>query len=70
MLRNNNVNFEIIDSDYGKIERIDEYLSNENIKNVIADIASIDFNDISYKDAYNKLENIAKIFKEYNQKFQ
>lgn len=65
LLRNNNVDFEIIDSNYGKIERIDEYLSNENIKSVIADIVSIDFNEISYKEAYNKLENISKIFKAY-----
>lgn len=70
LLKNNNVNFEIIDSDYGKIEEVDSYLNNESIKSVIKDISAIDFNDISYKEAYNKLENIAQIFKEINHKFQ
>ena len=67
LFKNNNIDFKLIDSDYGKVEKISDYLSNEKVKNVIQDIISIDFDNISFKEAYNKLEYIANVFKSINE---
>ena len=67
LLKNNNIQFKVIDSEYGKVEKISEYLNDEKVKSVIQDIISIDFDAISFKDAYNKLQNISNILKTIKQ---
>ena len=58
LLKQNKIDFEIIDSNYGKIQNYSEYLNNEKIKNIIDTIMNLDMNDISFKKAYEILNEL------------
>jgi len=67
LLENRNINFEIIDPKYNKIDNYSDYLNNSNLKETIDFLLNIDMNEISYKEAFDFLfsisENVKKIYK-------
>lgn len=63
-LNEHNILFEIIDDEYSKIENFNDYLNNSNLKNIIQNIIKLDLDDISYKQAYQILEDFQKDLKE------
>ena len=58
-----NIDFEIIDNKYSKIENYTDYLNNETVKNIINKILVLDLNDITMKQCYNILEDAQKKLK-------
>lgn len=58
LLNQNNVDFEVIDLKYGKIENFSDYINNSKIKNIISTLTEIDINCISFKEAFNILEKL------------
>lgn len=62
-LQEKNIKFQIIDPKYEKIQNNVEYVNNENIKRIINEIAQIDLEDTSYKEAYGLLEKIQNAIK-------
>ena len=58
LLKQNNIDFEIIDNNYGKIENYSDYLNNQNIKNIINSIINLDMDNISFKNAFEFLNDI------------
>ena len=65
-LNNRNLQFEIVDGDYSKIENYSDYMNNCKIKKIIQDIKEMDLNNITFKQAYEFLESakveIGKIY--------
>ena len=66
LFKSNNINFQIIDSDYVKVDNVADYLESEKVKSVIHEITTIDFDNITYTEAYKKLEYLSKILKNNN----
>lgn len=58
-----NISFEVIDSEYAKIENYDDYLNNSSLKSITKDILKLDLNEISYKQAYEILEHLQEDLK-------
>lgn len=58
-----NISFEVIDSKYTKIENYNDYLNNSSLKSITKTILNLDLNEISYKQAYEILENLQKDLK-------
>jgi len=58
LLNQNHINFEIIDSNYGKIENYSDYLNNETVKNIITSIVELDMDNISFKQSFDFLNDI------------
>ena len=58
LLKQNNVEFEIIDNNYTKIENYSDYLNNENLKSIINSIITLDMNGITFKQAFNFLNDL------------
>ena len=58
LLKQNKIDFEIIDNNYGKIENYSDYLNNKKIKDIINSIIELDMNDISFKDAFEFLNDL------------
>lgn len=54
----NDINFEIIDSDYGKIENYNDYLNNNKMKFIIDDILKLDLDDTTFRQAFDILSNL------------
>ena len=57
-LKKAKIPFEIVDSDYSKIENYEDYMNNNKLKNIIKTVKKIDLNNITFRDAYNILENL------------
>lgn len=53
-----NFDFEIIDNKYSKIENYQDYLNNENLKNIINKILELDLNNITMRQSYDILEDL------------
>ena len=66
LFKKNSIDFEIIDYVYGKINNISNYLENEKIKSIVNEIISVDFDNITFKESYKKLENIANTLNNIN----
>lgn len=58
-----NISFEVIDPKYTKIENYNDYLNNSSLKSITKTILNLDLNEISYKQAYEILENLQKDLK-------
>ena len=56
-LEKRNITFQIIDDDYSKIENYSDYMNNSKLKKIIQEIKDIDLNNITFKQAYEFLEN-------------
>lgn len=53
-----NFDFEIIDNKYSKIENYQDYLNNENLKDIISKILNLDLNNITMRQSYDILEDL------------
>lgn len=53
-----NFSFEIVDNKYSKIENYQDYLNNENLKNIINKILDLDLNNITMRESYDILEDL------------
>ena len=60
LLKQNNIDFEVIDLKYSKIEIYSDYLNNIKFKNIINTLRNIDINDISFKEAFLILEKLSE----------
>lgn len=59
-----NINFEIIDNQYAKIENHNDYLKNEQLKSVLKKIKDLDLNNITMRNCYDILEELQIKLKE------
>lgn len=59
-----NIPFKVIDDTYGVIDNYSDYLNNEKLKNIINNILSLDFNNITFKESFELLYGIQKNIKE------
>ena len=59
LLQQNNIEFEIIDIRYNKIENYSDYLNNIKFKNIINTLEDIDMNNISFRQAFDILEKLS-----------
>ena len=66
LLTQNNVDFEVVDLKYSKIENYKDYLNNIKFKNIIKTLVEIDINSISFKEAFNILEKLSEEAKNMN----
>ena len=57
-LKQNKIDFEIIDNNYIKIDNYSDYYKNENIKSIINYVIELDMNEISFKQAFEILSNL------------
>ena len=55
LLQAKEINFQIIDSTYGVIENYSDYMNNTKLKEVIHKILDINFDEITFKEAYEIL---------------
>ena len=60
LLTQNNVDFEVVDLKYGKIENFSDYINNSKVKNIISTLTEIDINNVSFKEAFNILEKLCQ----------
>lgn len=60
LLKQNNIDFEVIDLKYSKIENYSDYLNNIKFKNIINTLRNIDINNISFKEAFLILEKLSE----------
>lgn len=62
------IDFIIIDDTYGIVKDYSDYVNNDKLKNIINKIISIDFDNMSYKEAYELLldtsNSLKKIYKD------
>ena len=65
-LEKREISFQIVDDDDSKIENYSDYMNNSKLKKIIQEIKNIDLNNITFKQAYEFLENakmeIGKIY--------
>lgn len=69
LLEEKNIKYQIIDNQYQKekIENNEDYFKNLELKKIVDNILSIDFDNITFKDSFEKLQNIqAELKKIYN----
>lgn len=55
--------FTIVDDTYGTIKNYSDYINNDKLKGIVNKILSIDFDNISYKEAYELLLNTSNDLK-------
>lgn len=67
ILQAKEIEFKIIDSTYGVIENYSDYMNNDKLKEIINKILAINFDEITFKEAYeillstnNRLKEIYK----------
>lgn len=63
------IKYQIIDNNYAdsKIKNNEDYFNNIQLKQIVDRILNIDFNNITYKDSFDKLQNIQNELKKiYN----
>lgn len=58
LLTSCSVDFEIIDSNYPKIENYSDYLNNIKLKEIIDSIRDLDMNNITFQELFNFLSKI------------
>lgn len=62
-----NVDFEIVDSNYGQVENYSDYLNNNKLKSVADSILKLDLDNITFRQAYDFLSDlkteIEKVYK-------
>lgn len=64
LLNANHINFQIVDSYYGVVSNYSEYLNNSQVKKILSDITNLDFDSISFKEAFQILYDISNKLKE------
>ena len=67
ILQAKEISFQIIDNTYGVIENYSDYMNNDKLKTIIQDIVNINFDEITFKQAYEILLSTSKNLKQiYN----
>lgn len=69
LLDQKNIKYQIIDNNYKeeKIKNNEDYFKNMELKKIVEQILNIDFNNITFKDSFEKLEEIQRELKKiYN----
>lgn len=66
LLAQNNINFQIVDLKYSKVENYSDYLNNIKCKNIINTLISIDMNSISFKDSFCILDRLTEEARDIN----
>ena len=67
ILQAKEISFQIIDNTYGVIENYSDYMNNDKLKTIIQDIVNINFDEITFKQAYEILLSTSKSLKQiYN----
>lgn len=56
MIKNRNIEFEIIDGNYSKIENYEDYMNNNKLKEVVKKIRDLNLDNITFKECYEFLE--------------
>ena len=65
-LNQNKIDFQIIDSNYSKIDNCNDYLNNVNLRKVIEFVLDIDMNNTTFHDAFFLLQKIQNDLKDIN----
>lgn len=55
--------FKVIDDTYGIIENYSDYMNNNKLKDIINEIINLNFDEITFKEAYEKLLSISNSLK-------
>lgn len=67
LLQAKEIEFQIIDNTYGVIENYSDYMNNDKLKAIIQKILDINFDEITFKEAYEILlstnTNLKEIYK-------
>ena len=58
MLNALEIPFRIVDDTYGVIENYSDYVNNEKLRDIVKNILSLDFDNITFKEAYELLFSI------------
>ncbi len=58
ILKKEKVDFEIVDSNYEKINNYSDYINNLKLKETIDKLLNLDMNSISFKESFEILSNI------------
>lgn len=64
ILQAKEVKFQIVDSTYGVIENFTDYMNNDKLKNIVNDILDINFDEVTFKQAYEILVSTNSKLKE------
>lgn len=64
ILEAKNISFTIADDTYGIVENYSDYMNNVRLKNVIEEIININFDNITFKEAYEILLSTSNLLKE------
>ena len=68
LLSQNNIDFEVVDLKYSKIENYSDYLNNIKFKNIINVLTELDLNNISFRESFNILEKLSEEARNINEK--
>ena len=63
-LNQNKVSFQIVDSNYSKIDNYSDYINNVNLKKVVQFVLDIDMNNTTFQDAFFLLQKIQNSLKD------
>lgn len=67
LLQAKEINFQIIDNTYGVVQNYSDYMNNDKLKAVVQKVLDVDFNEITFKEAYEILlstsTNLKEIYK-------
>ena len=64
VLEAKHISFTIIDDTYGVVENYSDYMNNVKIKKIIDEIININFDNITFKEAYEILLSTSNLLKE------
>lgn len=57
------INFKLVDDKYGIIENYSDYINNSELKEIVNKIVNINFDEITFKEAYEILLSTSNSFK-------
>jgi len=60
LLETLSIPFQFVDSTYGVIENYSDYANNEKLKAIVANVLSLDFDNLTFKDSFEILCDIQK----------
>ena len=64
VLEAKHISFTIIDDTYGVVENYSDYMNNVKLKKIIGEIININFDNITFKEAYEILLSTSNLLKE------
>lgn len=64
LLQAKEIDFQIIDNTYGLVENYSDYMNNDKLKSIIQKIIAINFDEITFKEAYEILRSTNNTLKE------